>query len=169
MDGHLLWALPLPRLRRPGRRLDLRGDVMYTYTITYDAETPCYIGHCLDLDVVSWADTPEGAMAAVLGSVKATIEVDEDLGLDPDGRTAAPAEYWPSGSVGLSTTKGPFVIDNARCDESTSTKRLWARMYSLHSMDALPAVFGPYASLGPLQEVPNGMPDPYDWIESMLQ
>ena len=52
---------------------------------------------------------------------------------------------------------------------AATAKRLWARMYSLHSMDALPAVFGPYASLGPLQEVPNGMPDPYDWIESMLQ
>jgi hypothetical protein len=46
--------------------------------------------------------------------------------------------------------------------------RLHARLDGIGSLEALPSVFGPYATLGEPVGVPDGVPDPLGWVDALL-
>lgn len=47
-------------------------------------------------------------------------------------------------------------------------QRLHGRLDAIASADALPAVFGPYASLTEPKEVPQGVTDAFSWVEGLI-
>jgi len=49
-----------------------------------------------------------------------------------------------------------------------AAQRLHARLDSIESPDALPAVFGPYVSLSKPRPIPAGVGDPTSWLTSLL-
>jgi hypothetical protein len=51
---------------------------------------------------------------------------------------------------------------------AVSVQRLHARLDAVHSIDTLPAVFGPYTTLSERREVPAGVSDPLAWVQHML-
>ncbi len=53
-----------------------------------------WVGHCLDLDIVSQGEGFEGAMHAVLEAVMAAASDDAENGLNPLEREPAPDEDW---------------------------------------------------------------------------
>ena len=57
-------------------------------------EDPAWIGHCLETDSVSQADSPEEALELVMQSASIQIEMEKRQGDDPFSHPA-PKEYWP--------------------------------------------------------------------------
>ncbi len=53
-------------------------------------------------------------------------------------------------------------------DLAVAVRRLHGRLASISSAEALPAAFGPYASLAAPERVPDEVPDPVVWVESLL-
>lgn len=51
---------------------------------------------------------------------------------------------------------------------AVAVQRLHARLGAVTTVEALPAVFGPYATLAEPQEVPKGVPDALAWVQGML-
>lgn len=49
-----------------------------------------------------------------------------------------------------------------------AVQRLHARLDGIGSAEALPPAFGPYATLGELVVVPDGVPDPLGWVDALL-
>ncbi len=69
--------------------------------ILCQSETPgVWIGHCLEVDVVSQGDGPEHALVMVMEATAITIEYDRREGRYPF-RRCAPAEYWPPEQLDL--------------------------------------------------------------------
>lgn len=52
-----------------------------------------WVGHCLDLDVISQGNDPHDAIESVTEAITMTVMDDLHHGLDPTGRRA-PAEFW---------------------------------------------------------------------------
>jgi predicted RNase H-like HicB family nuclease len=53
-----------------------------------------WLGHCLDIDVMSQGDSFEHAMTMLLEAVRLTVKSDLERGVDPLARSQAPDECW---------------------------------------------------------------------------
>ena len=66
-----------------------------TYVVMPAVDVPGdWIGHCLELDVVSQGVDPGHALMMVMESAEIIMVEDKKLGRDPWTR-CAPEEYWP--------------------------------------------------------------------------
>jgi predicted RNase H-like HicB family nuclease len=73
-----------------------------------------WVAHCLDIDLVTQADSPQHALSMAREAVLLIIDDDLRKGLDPLERAGAPQEQWEAFARVITKGHLYFTVDAAR-------------------------------------------------------